>query len=380
MKISKSTFTIEANGFADGPAQPFRDYLLEHGAKKVVYINHPLVAEGESNHVVTVYENGKSDQKIYRLPNKPPYTFAIDAFVPSRPEPTVAWFGFNNLAAYKGLRLKKAGKVEKVYYWAVDFVPNRFGSNPLTRVYNKLDKTVSMNVDARIELSQAAFDGRTDYLQLSTAQMAPLVLAPMGTWLSRTPKTDPQAWKKKRLVFMGHLVERQGVKTLLHASKALIARDKDIVVDIIGGGPLLGELKALAKKNDIAKNVTFHGFVKDYHEVEQKLAEATLAIAPYQKDPNNFTQFAYPGKLKAYLGAGLPIVLTDVPPNAHDFERAGVALIAEDNVDDIVNKVESVLTNPEVWKTMRKSALNAAKEFDWNIIFSRALKQLGFVD
>ena len=378
MKISKSTFTIEANGFADGPAQPFRDYLLEHGAKKIVFINHPLVAEGGNRHVVTTYENKKSTEKVYKLPNKPPYTFALDPFVPLKSQPTTAWFGFNNLAAYKGLKLKKAGKVQRVYYWAVDFVPNRFGKSPMTKIYNRIDKKVSQQVDGRIELSQAAFDGRTKYLGLDKKDMAPGEIIPMGTWLDRTAKTSTTSGKKKKIVFMGHLVERQGVDTLLRAIKILCKQDASIRADIVGGGPLLATLKARAKKLGIDKQVTFHGFVKDYAVVEAILASGSVAVAPYQKDPDNFTQFADPGKLKAYLGAALPIILTDVPPNARQLQKQGAAIIVEDDAQEIAAAIKSLFADNKKWVSMRTAALKAAAEFDWNVIFAKALKRLGF--
>ena len=378
MKISKSTFTIEANGFADGPAQPFRDYLLEHGAPKIIFINHPLVAESGHKHVVTTYQNKKSTKKTYRVPNEPPYTFVLDPFVPFKSQTTTAWFGFNNLAANKGLKLKKAGKVERVYYWAVDFVPSRFGGSPLTKIYNAIDKKVCLEVDARIELSGAARDGRTKYLGLDTAVMAPTELIPMGTWLERAAKTTPQSGQKKKIVFMGHLVERQGVGTLLKAIKILIAKDKTVTADIVGGGPLLDALKQQAKQLGLEKYVTFHGFVKSYNDVEAILASGSVALAPYQKDPDNFTQFADPGKLKAYLGAGLPIILTEVPPNARQLAKQGAAIIVEDDEKAVAAAVSSLFNDNKKWATMRRAALKAAAEFDWNVIFTKALKNLGF--
>ncbi len=378
MKISESTFTIEANGFADGPAQPFRDYLLEHGAKKVIFINHPLVAESGHKHIVTTYQNKKTSQKTYRLPNKPPYTFVLDPFVPLKSQPTTAWFGFNNLAAYKGLKLKKAGKVEKVYYWAVDFVPNRFGGSPLTKLYNAIDKKVCLEADGRIELSEAARDGRTKYLGLDAVAMASTELIPMGTWLDRADKTTLRSGQKKKVVFMGHLVERQGVGTLLKAMKILVAKDKTVTADIIGGGPLLDSLKQQSKQLGLEKYVTFHGFVKSYDDVESLLAGGSVALAPYQKDPDNFTQFADPGKLKAYLGAGLPIILTEVPPNARQLAKQGAAIIVEDDEQTIATAISSLFADNKKWLAMRRAVLKAAAEFDWNVIFSKALKNLGF--
>lgn len=379
MKIKDETFTIVTNGFADGPAQPLRDYLLERKAKKLIMVNHPLVGEGSNKHLVTVYEKGKKkSQKKYGLPNKPPYTFAFDPFVPLKLPATTAWFGFNNLAAKRGLHRKKRGKAQKVYYWAVDFVPNRFGDNVLTKVYNMIDKDVCLNADARIELTETAVTKRTQYLKLDADNMSPALTVPMGTWLQRTPKATGAAWKRKKVVYLGHLVERQGVATLIKALGILMQEDSEITADIIGGGPLAEDLKTLAKELGIAKRVTFHGFVKDHKDVESILAKATVAAAPYMDDKTNFTQFADPGKLKAYLGANLPVVLTAVPPNARELERAGAAVIVKDTPQGVADGLQSLLSDQARWRKAHRAAAKLAEDFDWNSILGRALGKLGF--
>jgi glycosyltransferase involved in cell wall biosynthesis len=379
MKISQSVFTIVTNGFADGPAQPLRDYLLLNKAKKLIMINHPLVAEGSNKHIVTIYEKGKQvSQKKYPAPNKPPYTFVLDPLLPLRVPPSTAWFAFNNLAALKGLRQKNRGKTKKVYYWAVDFVPNRFGNNFLTTTYNKVDRLVSQKADGRIELTQTALEQRPDYLNLDKSHMAPALVAPMGTWLDRTPKAGPKAWQQKKVVYLGHLVERQGVATLVNALGILIKKEPSVTAEIVGGGPLLADLKNLAKKLGIDKQVTFHGFVKDHKDVEAILASGTVAAAPYVKDETNFTQFADPGKLKAYMGASLPMVITDVPPNAAELEKAGAALIVDDSPEAVAAGLETLLTDQNKWQKAQRGSIELAKEFDWNRILASTLNQLGF--
>ena len=46
-RLSPSTFAIVANGFADGPAQALRDYLIAREAT-VITILHPLTPENGS--------------------------------------------------------------------------------------------------------------------------------------------------------------------------------------------------------------------------------------------------------------------------------------------------------------------------------------------
>ncbi len=377
MKIKDSTFTIVANGFADGPAQALRDYLVKNEAQRVITVAHPLVPENENVHIITEYKDGKVTIKKYYLPHKPPYTFAADPFVPMYLPKCTAWFGFNNLACMRGLARRKISRTKKVYYWAVDFVPNRFGKGLPTRVYDQVDKLVCQKVNGRVELSEAALKGRSEYLKIPKNKLAPGIVAPMGAWLDRTPKTGAQAWKRKKVVYLGHLVERQGVAILIEALAILMKKDKELTAEIIGGGPLKPDLVALAKDLGIAKRVKFHGFVKSHEDVEKILASGTVAAAPYVKDKESFTQFADPGKLKAYLGAHLPIVLTDVPPNAKSLAQAGAAVLVEDNPQSVAEGIKKLLSQNK-WSQAHAAAIEVSKEFDWNNILARTLSSLGF--
>lgn len=290
---------------------------------------------------------------------------------------STAWFGFNNLSAFRGLMRKKRGKTEKVYYWAVDFVANRFGKNPATMVYDYVDKFVCQNVDGRAELSSVGVTSRNRHHNLEISKIAPTQVVPMGAWLDRTPKVTPDAWKKKKLVYLGHLVERQGVQNLIQAVKILSDQADEFTLEIVGTGPKSDELKKMAKDLNLEKIIKFHGFVKDHKDVESILASGTLAVAPYRKEAN-FVQFTDAGKLKAYLGAGLPIVLTDVPNNARELEKKGAAFIADDDPKDLAKVIAMVLFDKEKWQKAQKSATATAKEFDWDIILKRALKVFGF--
>lgn len=377
-KIKDATFTVVANGFADGPAQALRDFLNQHQAKDLIEINHPLVAENEGRHLVTIYKNGKKEKtRSYKLLNKPPYTFLFDPFIPLHLPRTNAWFGFNNLACIRGLLRKKIGINNRVFYWAVDFVPERFGKNLMTRTYNNLDRYVSKKADVRIELSQAALEGRTKYLGLKKDASLALVV-PMGAWLQRTPKAKSSNWAKKKIVYLGHLVERQGVDRLIRAAGILKEKGVSFNLEIIGSGPMKEELEDLSVKLGIKNKVVFHGFVKDHKEVESILADSTVAAAPYILDQESFTQYADPGKLKAYLGAALPIVLTRVPPNASEIEEMGAGKIVNDEPKSIAEGIEYFISNKSRWINAHESSSGYARQFDWDVLLTKCLKNLGF--
>jgi glycosyltransferase involved in cell wall biosynthesis len=147
---------------------------------------------------------------------------------------------------------------------------------------------------------------------------------------------------------------------------------------VVGDGPLATSLRAHAARLHIDEIVRFHGYVEDHRQVEEILAAASVAVAPYVRSDDSFTRSADPGKLKAYLAAGLPIVMTDVPPNAKELAREAGAELVSDEPAALADVIETLLRSPESWRERRERALRYARRFDWELLFGKALADLGF--
>ena len=375
--IEGGSFAIVSSGFADGPAQPLRDHLRRSGASLVVMVSHPLVAEQTSPHTVVRYESGEeADRRHFTLPNRPPLTYAFDPFIPLRYPRVDAWFGFNCVATGVGLGHRALGRTRRVVHWSVDYVPDRFGRGPLTWTYETLDARCCRASDARVELSDAARTARNDAYGL-VGDAADAVLVPMGAWMDETPKAAPENAHARRIVFLGHLVPRMGVDTLLDALELLVHRGVEFEADIVGGGPLEAGVRNRAASPTFDGRITCHGFVRAHRDVERILARATVGVAPYDESPGSFSRFADPGKLKAYLGAGLPILLTDVPPNAHEIVERGGGGIVAGSAPAFADAIQRIIDDPPGWQVRHTAALALASEFDWTHLFERALPALG---
>jgi glycosyltransferase involved in cell wall biosynthesis len=376
-EIASSSFAIVANGFADGPAQALRDYLVPR-ASSVVAVFHPLTREQGGTHVVSEHEGGREIRtRSLSLPLRAPLSFAADPFVPVRMPVVDLWFGFNPLACARGLATRKLGRAGRVVLWSVDFVPERFGRTPLTRLYDGLDRLCCTHADVRVELSAAARDARNHRHGLEDG-LVPTHIVPMGAWLGRVPKVPETAFERRRVVFVGHLVPRQGVALLLEALSQLEGHGIAVEADVIGNGPLLGELRAHATRLGINARVRFHGFVEDHRRVEELLAGAALAVAPYEPSPDSFTRYADPGKLKAYVAAGLPVVLTAVPPVAPELAESAGAEIVPFDAGALADAIERGLGSSESWQERRQAALSYAQRFDWDALFGDFFAALGF--
>jgi glycosyltransferase involved in cell wall biosynthesis len=375
--FSPQSYAIVANGFAEGPAQALRDFLVARGAD-VVTMFHPLTPEQGTRHEITEYAHGGLlRQETRQLLLRPPASFLLDPFVPLIPPRVDVWFGFNPLACARGLVARRQGRARFVALWSVDFVPDRFGAGTMpTRVYDRLDKLSATRADARIELSDAARDGRNRRHGLDESSDRTRVV-PMGAWVDRVATTPADGFARRRVVFLGHLVPRQGLDLLLRTMLLLKERNLGITVEVIGGGPEEAALRQQADALGLAEVIRFHGFVPDHRDVERILADASLAVAPYRPGLGTFTTYADPGKLKAYVAAGLPTVLTDVPPNAQALAReAGAEVVAYDP-EAFAAAIERGLASPEHWRERREAALTYAQRFDWNRLLGDLFRELG---
>jgi glycosyltransferase involved in cell wall biosynthesis len=363
---------IVANGFAEGPAQALRDYLLAREAG-VLTIFHPLTPEQGTQHVVTTYEGGRQvAERVVDSRVRPPRSYVVDPLVPLLPPRVDNWFGFNPLAAARGLVAHGLGRARRVVLWSVDFVPDRFGAGTLaTRLYDRLDRICCLRADARVELSAAARRARDERHGIRDG--APVHLVPMGAWLDRVPQAAADAYATRRVVFLGHLVRRQGVDLLLDA----LAVVDDVTADVIGSGPLEHDLRRRAAELGLTESVRFHGFVEDHREVERLLAEAAVGIAPYREEADSFTRYADPGKLKAYLAAGLPTVLTPVPPNADELAREAGAELVDATPEALAEGIQNGLADAERWRERRSAAVAYVRRFDWEVLLSHLLGELG---
>lgn len=368
-------FLLVANGAADSPpASGLRDWLVRRGAQ-VTYVLHPLGPEEGGRHTVLRYADGRqAGDRSVRLPSRPPFTYPLDLAVPPLLPRADVVVAFNNLHAARALVTRRP---RQVVYWAVDFVTDRFGAGtPLTRAYDALDAWVCRHADARFEVSEAALDAR-DALHGRSSAAAPARVVPIGTWLDRVPTVPEDGCGRRRVVFIGHLVERMGGRTVVEALGLLARRGVAVTGDIAGRGPEEDALRARAAELGLGDRLTFHGFISGHERLEALLATASVALAPYSTTVESFTRYADPSKLKSYLGAGLPILLTDVPPNAAELAAHGGAEVVADTPEAFADAIERLLADEDQWRRRRAAALDYVKRFDWDVVLCEAFAPLG---
>jgi glycosyltransferase involved in cell wall biosynthesis len=122
---------------------------------------------------------------------------------------------------------------------------------------------------------------------------------------------DKMGLDDKFVVFYhGVFTASRGLKETVEAIKILHKTYPDIVLFMLGSGPISDSLKELTIKYNLERNVLIHDPVKQ-SDVPTFIAISDLPIIPL---PNNsYWRYQSPLKLLEYLSMGKTVVLTDLP-------------------------------------------------------------------
>lgn len=270
-----------------------------------------------------------------------------------------------------GILLRWVSRVKKVNYWAMDFVPeSRFKSGIKNYIYHSLNKFSYRNADEMWDLSPRMADAREKFLGVGKSTYRKHRVVPYGMWLDRIKRYSYDECEKDTLVFMGHLIEKQGVQIVLEAIPEIVKEIPDFKFKVIGTGNYENTLKERVKELNIEKHVNFLGKIEKNEELEEEIAKSCVAIAPYISKLDTWTKYADPGKVKTYLACGVPVLLTDVPWNAEEIERFGCGKIIEESVSSVVInflEMNKIMKNQE----FRNKSKKYSEYFDYNIIFKK---------
>ena len=285
------------------------------------------------------------------------------------------FIGFDNLNAFAGWVLKKLGVVNKCVFYVVDYSPLRFENRLLNWIYHKIESFCALHCDETWNLCERMVAARMTFKGIGRDQCGIQKIAPMGIWHDEMPRVAEGDIKYHQLVYMGAITKKQGVQFVIEAIPTILASVPDFSFLVIGDGDYLDELKAQADRLGVGEWVHFTGYVEDHHEIDRLVAESGLGVALYERgDPlRNFTYYTDPGKIKVYLGAGVPVLVTDVPHNAKEIEENRCGRIVTTEPASIAGAVVALMSDQDELKCYRRNALTYSLTFKWNDIFQRLL-------
>lgn len=373
---------IVAHKFTTQPDDNLLEYLNEKKYRNVMHIYHSFDDAKDRKSFVKWYKSGelyleKSTKDYKQFPEPLIYLKELIFtfyWALRLSEPWDYLIAMDGLCAFFGNCLKLTGRVKKTVYWAIDFVPeSRFKSGLKNRIYHLINIHGYKSSDEMWDLSPRMAEAREKYLGVKQKSYKERKTVPYGLMTEKIKRYAYNDCEKNTLVFMGHLIEKQGVQLIISAMPKILSHNPNFKFKIIGTGRYESELKKLAEKLDVQASCTFVGKIENYSQMQNEIARSCAAVAPYVKKLDTWTYFADPGKLKEYLACGIPVLVTEVPWNAKDIESHQCGKIIKEDLSDIANKIMEIMS-PEENQKYRDNAIVYAQSFGYTNIF----KELGF--
>ncbi len=227
-----------------------------------------------------------------------------------------------------------------VVFWSVDFVPKaRFKNKLVNYVYKKIDYYCSLLCDEKWDLSERMAEGRLVEYGIKIKDYKSYKLVPYCVWLDESIFVDYEDSEKNTIVYMGHISKNSGLELVID----LIANVKNLKLKVIGDGPHLNVIKLYAASKNILSNCIFMGKVDDYKMLRNEIARSAVAVALYLKKESIFTYYADPGKIKTYLGCGVPVITTSIPWNAIDIQHNNCGRVVDETLDSLKKAINFTL-------------------------------------
>ena len=375
------SIAIVTHGDIRGPAHEIRDYLRPRSFR-LLFISHPLLFIKKNFALSSFYELYDYGDLVlkkgaYHWRLSEPSLYVKDFLY------TIIWcirnskkidlfIGSGNLNAFAGLILKKIGKVEKVVFYCIDYIPYRFENEFLNNLYHFVDKVCAEKCDLTWNLSRRMILGRENKWKKKFQNQ---IIVPHGLHGSfDTSKNVIRKFNRYEIVFIGTLLKKQGVQLIIRTLPRLVNRFPKVRLNVIGTGEYKTSLVKLAATLGVESHVTFTGYQPD-KKLEKIMSRAHVAVAPYREKKSNFSYYGDPGKVKSYLSLGLPVIITEVPAVASDLEKYKCGLVINYSEDRLIGALERFFLDLKFSYKYRKNALKFASRFTWEKIYQEALRK-----
>lgn len=348
-----------------GPPNALAEYFQQPGLD-LFYIDHPLDYSPRRRTQLTIWRDGQlvSQRSFPNWLAWRPINYIKDFVLTvwilwhAIDGPVTYYFGFDSLACLPGIWLRWRLKPNQLIAYNADYSTERFTSRLLNAIYQWADRYVTKHADLIWCVTERI--AKIRHRQGKPRQQ--VIVVPNGVHLDLISR---QGQHDRGLVFIGNLTREKGLALLLTA----LTDQPELHLTIYGDGETRPELEALTKDLGLTDRVEFAG-QKTNAEILKLLPNYQIGIALYQAS-ESYVYYSDPLKVKEYLAAGLPVIVTDVPEIAQTVVKAGAGLSIKKETE-LTEALRHVLKQQH---TMAAAALELAKSFDWSTLLTHALEQ-----
>ena len=268
------------------------------------------------------------------------------------------------IAHYAGLKLAKALNIpsletyhtffEDYLHHYLPWIP-QFAARGLARL---ISKKQCNQVNAIVAPSQPMLDVLRGYGVSAQAEVIATGLQAHSFSLA-----DGNAFRSKHgialqrpmMLYVGRVAHEKNIGFLLVVAKLLIDVMPDVLLVIAGEGPALPSLRAQVKEHSIENNVQFIGYLDRNTELNGCYKAADVFVFASKSETQGLV-------ILEAMAQGTPVVAIAELGTASILIEGQGALIAKEDESEFVQKVHSVLINPQRRQQLSESAREYAQK------------------
>lgn len=259
-----------------------------------------------------------------------------------------------------GLEAKAvSGKPLLVHVHATEF--DRTGGRDVNPAVYEIEKRGLREADGVIAVSNF-----TKQMLIDRYSADPKKISVVHNGIPEVPKSEEgeewsmnlQALKhnnQKIVLFLGRLTLQKGPDYFLQAAQRVLEKYPNVRFVIAGAGDMENQIVRLSAELGISSKVLFAGFVRG-KELTALYRAADLYVMPSVSEPFGIAPLES-------LVQGTPVLISKQSGVSEIIKHALVADFWD--VDDMADKIISVLKNPSLHRTLSKNGQNEARNATW---------------
>ncbi|MCL4359691.1 glycosyltransferase [Patescibacteria group bacterium] len=353
------------------------DYLTKKGARLVTKFNIPLPELLFLRQVeITRAEAGKTTGiRHYPTLKNPPFLayliqsmqFFLLVILSSESYDMV--IAEDSLLAFVCVALRFCGKVKRVVFFSHGIDKKRLPNRLFNQLYQSLDKISAVHADYNWFLNSNMRQVRLD----QGIRDEKLFWIPAGIPVYSIPRRADIY--NHRIVFLGVLSIKNGAHLIPEIANRLRKKIPDLTIDVIGEGELSESIRADIRRLKLEDTVIMKG-LRTSEEFLPKITGYAVGIAPYEDDMMTLSSSSDPMKMRIYLSAGLPVVITKGFNFSSEITKYNLGYEADYDTNSFVQALSKLLRNKKMYYVKRRNALEYSKRFDVIDIYNRTFTSM----
>ena len=177
------------------------------------------------------------------------------------------------------------------------------------------------------------------------------------------------------LIFLGVINDKNGVGILPDIITEVRKKVPDVRLDVMGEGDMKPEIESRIKSLGLGKHIRMLGNL-EFGEFKDTMTNYRLGLVTYKYSEVNLIPTSDSMKMRVYLAAGLPVVITEGFHFSDEIDKYKLGFAVPFNPKSFAEKIILLLTDTKLNNTIRNRALKYSEEYDIYKIYDRTFTKI----